>query len=146
MKKVIYEKKFEEAYRFDEKSKIQRDIIDTLLSFRQLQKFSPKTIEQAYLIYANINKLSGKSEPIPIHRFISDMTWEDALDTATWTNIFLNSALFDLMSLYREYPEISDFAKKALDDNEMRGKFMRFVNDKKPKNIETIAKYVAGVV
>jgi len=137
-----YKRKFEEAYLFDSNSKIQHAIIDVIL---ELEKFYPKTVATAYDIYSRINKIAGK-HPIPIHHYLSDMTKEEALQTTTWVKLFYNSAMFDLLGLHGEEPEVSDFAKKALDNEDILYKFMKLVYDKKPKDINSLKKLISILV
>ena len=142
-----YKKLFKEnIVYFNPKNKTQLDVVDTILKVLE-RDISVKTVGTAYDLYSMVCKAVGKN-PIEMYKFLSDTTKEDSLKTETWIEIFFNSALFDLLGVYKEHPTLSDFAKKALKDksyNSLKYKFMKLVYDKKPKNINDLEKIVGEV-
>ena len=133
--------KIKEAYKFDERSKTQQEVIDVLLSAQQLRNFSPRTIEMAYNMYLHVCKLT-KDRPIPIREYISSLSWEDIIDSRKWIELFYNSSMFKFLKLYDTNPIIRDFASEALEDEKLKYAFMKFIYEKKPKTLIQVEDYI----
>jgi hypothetical protein len=139
---MVYKKRFKEdsgkkmnnlkeAYNIDPKN---RDSIDIASAIFSSIGISPDVLAQAYGIYRIVCKLTKKS-PIEPYKFLSDIDKKEALLSKVWIEAFYNSALFSLLSVYKSYPEISDFAKNALENEDLKYDLMKAIYTTSPKNL-----------
>jgi hypothetical protein len=130
--------RYKKILKEDRASDIQANIaIDEIL---KILKFYPNTYRKAYELYSIASKLVGKN-PIKPYQFLSDMEKSDVLNMEKWIEIFWNSVMFNFLNV----PELEDLAKEALDKKELKYKIMQVINDKKPRNLQSLIKILQNL-
>jgi hypothetical protein len=130
--------KYKSILKEDRSSDIQANIaIDEIL---KILKFYPNTYRKAYELYSIASKLVGKI-PIKPYQFLSDMEKSDVLNMEKWIEIFWNSVMFNFLNV----SELEDIAKEALDKKELKYKIMQIINDKKPRNLQSLIKILQSL-